>query len=176
MKQYIIDAEFTLSVPPRLVCIGIKEVGKKELVHVIDHRDCCDFNKLEQLKEFFSTPALFIGHHIQQDIAVLEWNGIKFHPDSKFYDTGLAIRNINENETRWDLKSWATYLGISPYWYYFEDNVESPGVANMDLKELVIYNAWDLKTNEVLYKWCLNHIKQEHVFQLSYFFGFHLPK
>jgi len=169
VDKVIVDLEFTLTFPPRLVCVGLKQYGEAPRVHIIDHREGGSFGRLEYLKSFFAKyTGTIIGHNISSDLAVLLWYGIEINKKATIYDTGLAIKCINENETRWDLKTWATYLGFPPYWFYFHDHCENPGVAEMDLEELTKYNTMDLVATEALFNWCEERLtKQRHIHALE---------
>lgn len=137
----------------RLVMVGLLPIGGEPESYVIDHRDCVNYGQLDKLRERLNAyRGLLIGHNLLFEYGVLQHHGITF-PNASPFDTMLALKCYNENETRLDLKTWATYLGYPPYWLKFKEALENGGAENMNLKDLEEYNLYDLWVTESLYQW-----------------------
>lgn len=158
MREVVIDLETTKfaaneSYSARLVALGVYVLnGGKPECWVVEHSEVRDSERLDFYRQMFNTQELLvIGHNLPGDIGWLQKLGFTF-ARCKFFDTMVALRHINENESRYDLKSWATYMGYPAYWRAFKAWLAHSDTHLMPLKDLIPYNEMDLKVTAALYR------------------------
>lgn len=154
MSRIVLDIETTKIETNRkedltIVAVGIKEVGAYEGT-IYNWNDLEERNAVQQF--LFGFDGLVIGHNLMFDVGVLRVNSCHM-PKAKFYDTMIALRCINIEESKFSLKSWATYLGYPPYWKEFEEMLEYIPTDKMPWDKLEYYNKIDLEVTEDLFKY-----------------------
>ena len=95
-----------------------------------------------------------VGHNLVADFTVLlsvpHWRDW-IRPGIPLYDTMLAMRHIDENQSRYDLKTWASILfGYDLWWEEFEAWCEAGGRVG-EYPKLKEYNEKDLLATRDLY-------------------------
>jgi len=170
MNELVLDIETQKnennSLHLRVVCIGIrvlndedgfsKDIEEGRQCYVIDHNIITDFSRRDKLIEMFENyHGRIIGHNLVHDIGVLQNSGFTF-PHTEFFDTYIALRNINPWETRFGLKPWGIYLGMEPWWFDMRAWWDIGDTQDADVKELMEYNLGDLDANTLLYRYCLD--------------------
>lgn len=154
----------------RLVLIGHYENGVYTPI-IVDHVQQMSDNAATLFKsyqEWAKTYAgLIVGHNLLFDLCVLRTHGVEF-PNARFWDTQLALKKINENETTLRLKTWATWLGFPPYADEFQEWM-AKGISTimMPLEMVTKYNEQDCIVTEALYQWQQQRMKQHGVFEFE---------
>lgn len=158
MLKLVLDIETTKIETNRkedldIVAVGILHVGSGEYIY--------NWNNLKEredvkalLKDF---DGLVIGHNLMFDVGVLRVNDCPI-PKATFYDTMIALRCINIEESKFSLKSWATYLGYPPYWKEFEEMLEYIPTDKMPWDKLEYYNKIDLEVTKDLFDYTENRL------------------
>lgn len=169
----ILDTEFDIEKNDRnkakLVCIGVFE-AIEDLVHC-PLKDAHEYAKkhvyFERLLPNYFRDQNIIGHNLSSDVGLLRIDGYDFG-GCQFWDTLTGLRNINENETVNGLKTWATYLGLPPYWLDFERLLDSGmKVSDMPQELVKTYNAWDLVAQNKLYWWQKKKLENHPIFNFE---------
>lgn len=150
----------------RLVQLGMLTEGGHDSF-IIDHNEQSGFEHLPELQRFFREyDGTIVAHKADYEYGVLTNHGFTF-PKAKWRCTLLGLKNYNENETRVDLKTWATYLGYPPYWLEFKDALDAEGAEGFPIPKLVEYNGYDLYATRDLDAWVTPKIQQTSIYDLE---------
>jgi DNA polymerase I-like protein with 3'-5' exonuclease and polymerase domains len=123
--------------------------------HILDHSQMTDFSALEYFKMMFRNwTGTIIGHNLTFDIGVMLHNGFRFTEGTEYFDTMIALKHINCNESRYSLKAWGTYLGMKPWWFDMHKEWETKDTQDADIETLRSYNIGDLLATRLLYDYC----------------------